>query len=54
LKEKASRLDCKRVLITAYYPKNYEKTGELGVLIDIREAKPTDFEKHKSLPAGDG
>lgn len=49
LKEKASKLDCKIALITAYYPKSYEKTGELGVLIDVREAVPTDFDKHKSM-----
>lgn len=36
LKRKCNELDGKKVLITAYYPKNYEKTGELGVLVDIK------------------
>jgi len=36
LKRKCCELDGKEVLITAYYPKNYEKNGELGVLVDIK------------------
>jgi len=35
LKRKCAKLDGEEVLITSYYPKNYEKTGELGVLVDI-------------------
>ena len=38
LQEKASRLFGKIVLIKAYYPKGYERSGELGVLVDIRES----------------
>lgn len=38
LKRRCAELDGKKVLITAYYQKNYEKTGELGVLVNIERA----------------
>ena len=48
LREKADFLAGETVLITAYYPKGYEKKLEesLGVLIDIRKATEDDFEKY--------
>jgi len=45
LKEKASKLSGKVVLIRAYYPKGYERSEALGVLVDIREAIKEDFKK---------
>ena len=53
LREKADSLAGETVLITAYYPKDYEEKIEesLGVLIDIRKVTKRDFEKYESLLA---
>ena len=53
LREKADSLVGETVLITGYYPKDYEKkvVESLGVLIDIRKATERDFEKYESLLA---